>query len=149
MTSGRTVDQHRSMAHLARSIGAARLVFVAAAWLFVLSVVVQTVLVGLDIFADLGGSIHRDFAYIYGWLAPILVLLAGIARVPARLRTISVVLLIDFAVQTILPSLKETYPVLASLHTVNALVIVGLGLLLARRATAWIRELAQAASVAA
>lgn len=146
MTSGRIVDHHRSMAQLARSIGAARLAFVAAAWLFVASVVIQTVLVGLDIFADLGGSIHRDFAYIYGWLAPILVLLAGVARVPPGIRTLSVVLLIDFAIQTALPSLKDHVPLLASLHTLNALLILGLGLLLARRATAWLRELARPAS---
>ena len=148
MTSGPTVDQHASMAHVVRSIGAARLAFVVAAWMFVLSVVIQTVLVGLDIFAGVGGSIHRDFAYIYGWLAPILVLLAGAAHVPPRLRSIAVLLLLDFAVQTILPSLKDHYPLLASLHTVNAFVILGLGLVLARRATDWVRELAQVASVA-
>lgn len=148
MTPGPIVDQHASVGYVVRSIGPARLAFVAAAWLFVLSVVVQTVLVGLDIFAAVGGSIHRDFAYVYGWLAPILVLLAGVARVPAGLRNLSVVLLIDFAVQTVLPSLKDDYPLLASLHTVNALAILGLGVLLARRATGWIRELAQASAEA-
>jgi hypothetical protein len=148
MTSGPSVDEHASMVHVARSIGAARLAFLAAAWLFVLSVMVQTALVGLDIFADVGGTIHRDFAYVYGWLAPILVLLAGVAHVPPRLRTISVVLLIDFALQTILPTLKD-YPLLASLHTVNALLILGLAVLLARRATEWARDLVQLASAEA
>ena len=128
------------MADAVRAIGATRLGFVLAAWLFVVSVVVQTILVGLDIFAGLGGSIHRDFAYVYGWLAPVLVLLAGLARAPKELRWISLVLLLLFAAQTVLPSLKDPFPLLAAFHTVNALVIFGLALLLARRATAWVLQ---------
>jgi hypothetical protein len=132
------------MAAAARVIGPARLSFVLAAWLFVVSVVIQAILVGFDIFADMGGSLHRDFAYVYGWLAPILVLLAGVAHVPARLRTMTIVLLVVFAFQTVLPSLKDQYPFLSAFHTVNALVIFGLGVTLARRATDWVRGLATA-----
>lgn len=128
------------MADAVRAIGPARFGFVLAAWLFVVSVVVQTILVGLDIFADLGGSIHRDFAYVYGWLAPVLVLLAGLARAPKDLRWLSLVLLLLFAAQTVLPSLKDQFPLLAAFHTVNALAIFGLALLLARRATAWVLQ---------
>ena len=55
--------------------------FVVLAWLFVGCLVVQFFLVGLDVFEALGESeLHRDFAYTYGWLAPGLVLLAGLAR---------------------------------------------------------------------
>ncbi len=140
MTAGRTGRDDQTMADAVRAIGPARLGFMLAAWLFVVSVVVQTLLVGLDIFADLGGSIHRDFAYVYGWLAPILVLLAGLARAPKDLRSISLVLLLLFAAQTVLPSLKDQLPLLAAFHTVNALVIFGLAVLLARRATAWVRQ---------
>jgi len=141
MTAGRAPADHRTMAQAARAIGPARLGFVLAAWLFVVSVVIQTLLVGFDIFAHLGGSIHRDFAYVYGWLAPLLVLLASVARVPAGLRNVSIVLLLLFAVQTVLPSLKDQYPGLSAFHTVNALAIFGMGLLLARRSTAWVRHL--------
>jgi hypothetical protein len=132
------------MAHAARVIGPVRLGFVLAAWLFVVSVVIQIVLVGMDIFADLGGDIHRDFAYIYGWLAPLLVLLASFARVPTRLRSLSLVLLLLFAAQTVLPSLKDQFPLLAAFHTVNALAIFGVGLILARRATEWVRQIPHA-----
>jgi uncharacterized protein DUF6220 len=140
MTPGHMSPQDPTMAHAARTIGPARLGFVLAAWLFVVSVVIQVVLVGFDIFAHLGGSIHRDFAYVYGWLAPILVLLASVARVPTDLRNLSIVLLLLFAIQTVLPSLKDEYPMLAALHPVNALAIFGLGILLARRSTAWVRQ---------
>jgi len=129
------------MAHSARAIGPVRLGFVLAAWLFVVSVVIQIVLVGMDMFADLGGDIHRDFAYVYGWLAPLLVLLASVARVPTGLRSLSLVLLLLFAAQTVLPSLKDQFPLLAAFHTVNALAIFGVGLILARRATGWARQI--------
>jgi hypothetical protein len=129
------------MAHAARAIGPVRLGFVLAAWLFVVSVVIQIVLVGMDMFADLGGDIHRDFAYVYGWLAPLLVLLASVARVPTGLRSLSLVLLLLFAAQTVLPSLKDQFPLLAAFHTVNALAIFGVGLILARRATGWARQI--------
>ena len=132
------------MAHAARVIGPVRLGFVLAAWLFVVSVVIQIVLVGLAIFADLGGDLHRDFAYVYGWLAPLLVLLASFARVPTHLRSLSLILLLLFAAQTVLPSLKDQFPLLAAFHTVNALAIFGVGLILARRATEWVRQIPSA-----
>lgn len=137
MTAGRPVIDDRTMARAGRSIGRAQVGLIVAAWAFVASVVLQAFLVGLDVFAHLGGSIHRDFAYVYGWLAPILVLLAGLARVPVTMRRQAGALLVLFAIQTMLPSLKDQLPIVAALHTVNALVIFGLGLVLARGATAW------------
>jgi len=126
---------HRSMARAVRAIGPARLAFVAGAWLFVGCVVLQVFLVGLDVFVHVGPEIHRNFAYVYGWLAPLLVLIGDAARMPSRVRTISVVLLILFAVQTVLPSLQSDYPLLAAAHTVNALAIFALAITLARQST--------------
>ena len=140
MTTGRMSPQHDPMARALRGIGPARLLFLVGAWLFLACVVLQVVLVGLEIFARLGGSIHRDFAYVYGWLAPVLVVLASAARLPTRTRTLTVVLLILFAVQTVLPSLREQFPLLAALHTVNAVAIFALAILVARRAISSIRQ---------
>jgi hypothetical protein len=44
-----------------------------------------------------------------------------------------------FAVETFLPTLRAELPVLAALHTVNALVIFGLAIVVAQRATDWVR----------
>lgn len=140
MTAGRSALDHPTMAQAVRAIGRVRLGFVVAAWVFVACVVLQVFLVGLDVFAKLGGSIHRDFAYVYGWLAPILVLLAAVARVPRDLRMLTWVLLVLFALQTVLPSLKDQFPLLAAFHTINALAIFGIGLTLARRSTEWVRR---------
>ncbi len=135
MTAGRSSRDDRAMAHAVRAIGPARLAFVAGAWLFVGCVVLQVFLVGLDIFAKVGPEIHRNFAYLYGWLAPLLVLIGDAARMPPRTRTLAVILLLLFAAQTVLPSLKADYPPLAAFHAVNALIIFGLSITVARQAT--------------
>ena len=126
------------MTRAVREFGLLRVAFAAIAWVFVACLFVQVFLVGLDIFADVGGSIHRDFAYLYGWLAPVLVLLSRTAPVPPQSRLPALILLILFAAQTVLPSLKEEFPILAALHTVNALAIFAVATVVARRASAGI-----------
>jgi hypothetical protein len=126
------------MTRTVRGLGPVRVGFVVCAWLFVACLLVQVFLVGLDIFADLGGSIHRDFAYVYGWLAPVLVLLSRAQGVPREARSVTLLLLVLFAVQTVLPSLKEEFPILAAIHTVNAMAIFVVAITVARRASAGI-----------
>jgi Family of unknown function (DUF6220) len=111
----------------------ARRAFVVVAWLFVGCLVVQFFLVGLDVFEALGESeLHRDFAYTYGWLAPGLVLLAGLARLPRRVLGLAVVLLVLYAVQTYLPLLADRLPTIAAFHAVNALLVFWVAVRLAR-----------------
>jgi mercuric ion transport protein len=103
------------------------------AWIFVACLVVQFFLVGLDIFEALGESeLHRDFAYTYGWLTPLLVLLAALARAPQRTRILAVALLVLFAIQTYLPLLADRAPGLAAVHAVTALLVVLVAVQLAR-----------------
>ncbi|HSM38236.1 MAG TPA: DUF6220 domain-containing protein [Candidatus Limnocylindrales bacterium] len=124
MSSGRTV-------HLAR------LALVATAWLFVACLALQLFLVGLDVFDRIGGTsatqvgIHREFAYLYGWLAPLMVLLVMIGRLPRPRLVQAVLLLVLFAVQTYLPTLARDAPLLASVHSVNAIAVVWLAVSLA------------------
>lgn len=118
-----------------RNIAAAALRW--AAWLFVACLVLQFFFVGLDVFEAPGFSgLHRDFAYTYGWLAPILVLLAGLAGAPAPVLSTSVALLVAFAVQTYLPLIASALPTIAALHAILALGIVWLAVRLARLASA-------------
>jgi hypothetical protein len=140
MTEGRLTRHDAIMARPGRASGFARLGFVVGAWLFVGCVVLQAFLVGLDIFAEADGTAHRDFAYIYGWLAPLLVLIGGVARLPSTIRAMSLALLVLFAVQTALPAFRDQIPLLAAVHTVNALFIFALALVLARRATTLVRS---------
>ena len=116
-----------------RAHGLASRVLVVLAWLFVTCLVVQFFLVGLEIFDALGESdLHRDFAYTYGWLTPIMVLLAAVANAPPRARVLSVALLVAFAIQTYLPLLADRAPMVAAVHPVTALVVVLVAVLLAR-----------------
>lgn len=106
---------------------------VVLAWLFVACLVVQFFLVGLEIFEALGESeLHRDFAYTYGWLTPIMVLLAAIANAPSRARLLSIALLVGFAIQTYLPLLADRAPMVAAIHPVTALLVVLVAVLFAR-----------------
>lgn len=106
---------------------------VVLAWLFVACLVVQFFLVGLEIFEALGESeLHRDFAYTYGWLTPIMVLLAAVANATTRARVLSVALLVAFAIQTYLPLLADRAPLAAAVHPVTALLVVLVAVLFAR-----------------
>ncbi|HEX9635424.1 MAG TPA: DUF6220 domain-containing protein [Candidatus Limnocylindria bacterium] len=113
----------------------ARTLYLAVIWLFVACLVVQVFLVGLDIFGDaIDPTTHRTWAYIYGWLTPILVFLGTIGRLPLSMRLGTVALLFLFAMQTLLPSLRDVLPVVAAAHALNALLIFWLAMVLARRA---------------
>ena len=136
MTPGREAGDDQGMSRALRELGLVRAGFVALAWLFVACLLVQVFLVGLDIFAKVSSSIHRDFAYTYGWLAPVLVLLSRTPQVPRETRIPALILLLLFATQTVLPSLRDQVPMLAALHPVNALAIFIVALTLARRASA-------------
>lgn len=112
--------------------------FVIAAWVLVGCLVVQFFLVGLDLFEAIGESeLHRDFAYLYGWLTPILVLLATVAGLPRRVLLLTVVLLALYAVQTYLPTISDALPRLAALHSINALLVFWLAVQVAR-AVPWL-----------
>jgi hypothetical protein len=116
-----------------RAVRLSRLGFTAVAWAFVACLVVQLFLVGLDLFEVTGEDvgIHREFAYFYGWLAPMLVLLAVAARLPRAWLLLTVALLVLFAVQTYLPSLADRLPVLAAMHAVNAMAVLWIAVTLA------------------
>jgi uncharacterized protein DUF6220 len=117
----------------------ARFAFAAVASVFVGCLIVQVFLVGLDIFGEAEASTHRDFAYVYGWLTPVLILLAGFAQAPKQTRQLTIVLVVLFAIQISLPSLKDAFPVLAALHPVNALAIFAVAMLIARQAINLVR----------
>lgn len=106
----------------------------AGAWAFVICLVIQFFFVGLDLFdAPSPVGLHRDFAYTYGWIAPALVLLAGLIRAPSAVLRGAVLLLVAFAVQTYLPLLADRAPWLASFHAVLAIGVLWLAVRLAQQ----------------
>jgi len=134
MTPGTLPVERAGMGREDRAREVARAGFAMVAWVFLGCVLVQAYLVGVDVFSEGDGATHRDFAYLYGWLTPVLVLLAAAARLPTGTRALTILLVVLYAVQTVLPSQKDAYPVLAALHTPNALAIFVIAIVLARGA---------------
>ncbi len=108
-----------------------------AALVFAAAIVIQVFLAGAAI-ANLGGSgdfaMHREFGYTAIGLAWLALLLTGIAaRRPRTDIGFTILLLLLYIVQTMLPDLRSSAPLLAALHPVNALFLFGLAAWYARR----------------
>ncbi|HYN63582.1 MAG TPA: DUF6220 domain-containing protein [Candidatus Limnocylindrales bacterium] len=115
-----------------------RYLLAATSVLFLVGVLVQVFLAGMGL-SRLGDSdirAHIDFGYTLS-LAPVVPLvLTWPARAGGRTAILCVALLVDTFVQTLLPLARDSVPFVAALHPVNALLVFGLSLLLARRAVA-------------
>ena len=124
-----------------------RLVHAGVAWLFVATLLVQVFLAGSAL-ANLGGSgdfgLHAAFGYTWVGLAALAVVLSAVAaRLPRRDIVIAFGLLVLYIVQTTLPQFRDSAPVIAALHPVNAMLLFGSAVWHAR--SAWRnRDLASA-----
>ena len=121
-----------------------RYLFAASAVLFVIGVIVQILLAGWGV-TGLGGqgmNTHIQFGY---WLslAPVIpLLLAWPAKAGRQTAVMCAVLLVITFVQTLLPSAapgRVGIPWIAALHPITAFVVLGLGIMVARRAVALAR----------
>ncbi len=113
------------------------------AWLYVASLLIQVFLAGLAVFNDPATfRIHVDFGRtVVGLLSLLLPIVAWVGRLPS-VRLAAGVLLF-YLVQTVLPEVRASYPVVAALHPVLAL---GLFWLAARLASQARRESSAAAT---
>jgi hypothetical protein len=117
----------------------ARVAYLVAAWLFVLCVLVQLFLAGLGVFGGAQNfATHRDFAYIFGWLALVMVVVGLVGRLPRRMTVGALVLLGLMALQSVFVAFRTQRPELAALHPVNGGLILLLGVWLALRARAFV-----------
>jgi uncharacterized protein DUF6220 len=117
----------------------ARVAYVVAAWLFVLCVLVQLFLAGMGVFAGAQNFIaHRDFAYLFGWLALVMVIAALVGRMPRRMVLLSALLVGLMALQSVFIVFRTQQPAVASLHPVNGGLILLLAVWLAQRARTFV-----------
>ena len=118
-----------------------RYLFAASAVLFVIGMVAQILLAGFGI-SGLGGQgmqTHIDLGYTLS-LAPIVPLvLSWPARAGRQTIVMCAVLLVLTFVQTLLPSARDDMPWISALHPLNAFIVLGLGIVVARRAIALAR----------
>jgi hypothetical protein len=117
-------------------VGTMRLVYAAAAWLFVGAVVVQVFLAGLGLFAGAKNfDLHAFFGFtVVHLISLLLVILGALGRVGRRNMWLGVLLFVLIGVQVSLPGLRTDLPLVAAIHPVNALLICWLGLHIALRA---------------
>jgi hypothetical protein len=112
-----------------------------AAALFAVCAAIQVFLAGLGVFDDPGAFVtHRDFGYLFGWLTLIVLVLALVGRLPRRITGMSALLLLLFALQSVLVALRPDLPAVAALHPLNGFAILGLSILTARASWAFSRE---------
>jgi uncharacterized protein DUF6220 len=119
---------------------AARYAYMVLAWGFVVGVLVQVFFIGLGLFADPGAvKLHVDFGWILH-LAPILIVIAAaVARAGRRRILQAVALAAIIFVVPILPSLRESAPVVAAVHPVLAMLAFGAAVGVAIAATRFVR----------
>jgi uncharacterized membrane protein YoaK (UPF0700 family) len=114
----------------------ARLVYAGLAWLFVAAIVFQVFLIGLALFGDPEyRHTHAGVGFLIFFVVLALLIAAIVARPGRRDIGLVALLLVLYIVQISLPGARADYPAIAALHPVNALLMFGLGIQLARRAT--------------
>jgi hypothetical protein len=125
----------------------ARLALPAVAALFTVCVVIQVFLAGLGVFESPAAFItHREFGYLFGWLTLVMLVLALVGRAPRRITGSAVLILVLFALQSVLVVLRTDLPAVAALHPLNGFAILALGGMTAR--ASWRVRLVSSAPVA-
>lgn len=116
---------------MARSFARRALPIVAG--LFVACGIVQVFLAGLGVFSDPASFItHRDFGYLLGWFTLAILILALVGRERRMVVGLSILLLVQFTLQSVFVALRTDMPTVAALHPVNGFLILVVGLVVTR-----------------
>jgi Family of unknown function (DUF6220) len=127
----------------------ARLALPVASATFAAGAVIQVFLAGLGVFDDPKAFItHREFGYLVGWLTLVALVLALVGRAPRRVTGLSVLLLVQFALQSVLVAVRVDMPAVAALHPLNGFAILAVAVVLTRAAWATRRVTVGAPSAA-
>jgi hypothetical protein len=107
------------------------------AWVVLVGLLLQFYLVGLALFGVISFEFHRTLGYLLAvpiFLLLVLALAGGLGR---RLVGLSALLVVLTIVQATLPSLRFSVPLVAALHPVNALALMGLSAAIVRQSRAY------------
>jgi mercuric ion transport protein len=114
-----------------------RVIFAGLAWVFVASVVVQTLLAGMAIFNDpIHWNKHIVFVRIFEFIPFAMLICAFIGRMPSSMKWMSFALYGLIFVQYT----TANVPAVGALHPVIALGLIVLSLHIAKRGTRSVRE---------
>ena len=117
----------------------ARYAFAAIIWLFVVGVIVQTLYAGLGIFGTEGFEVHVTLGYTLHLVPVLVIAAAALGRAGRTTLLWCLALIVSVGVQPFLPLLRDSMPLLAALHPVNALLIFGIAVVLAMRSLDLVR----------
>jgi hypothetical protein len=123
-----------------------RIVFAAAAWVYLAGVVIQVFLAGASLFELTDWTVHAGLGWGLGSAPIILLVLALGARVDRRTAWLTAGLTIAALAQPELAAARHDSPVLAAFHPVNALLVFWLAWVVASRATTNARQAPSRAS---
>jgi hypothetical protein len=130
-------------------IKVSRIIYLIFSWLFLLGVVTQVFLAGMVVVArEMGWNNHATLGHILA--APLLFMLVSmyLGKVPGQTKRLTWLLFGVYLLQAdVLIFLRDGAPVLSAFHPVMALIDFALGLVLARRAVALVRQVVPARQV--
>ena len=107
------------------------------AWLFVACILVQVFLAGMGVFDGAAAFItHRNFGYLFGWLTLVMVGISIAGRLPRRLIGLSLLALLQFALQSVFILFREDQPAVAALHPLNGVLLLVVAIAIGR--LAWV-----------
>jgi hypothetical protein len=115
------------------------------AWLFLAGLLLQLYLAGAPMFGVTSFQPHQTLGSALMVLAIVFPVLALVGRLGRQRIGLSILLVILIIVQGMLPSLRGTISWLAALHSINALVLMGVSARIGRsgRAAAAVNEARQ------
>jgi hypothetical protein len=117
-----------------------RYALAAVSVLLLASVVVVVLFAGAGLFGAGPMSLHIDLGWVVHGIPLLILLLLWPARPGRRIVQLSIVLFALVAIQPFLPLLRQSVPMAAALHPVNALLIFWLAVTLAQRTVALARS---------
>jgi cytochrome b561 len=113
---------------------------------FVACALLQVFLAGLGVFDNPASFLtHRDFGYTIGMLTLVILVLALVGRQPRSVVGLSALLLVQFALQSILVLQRGSNNAIAALHPVNGFLILLVAVAVTRLAWAASRTAAEPA----
>jgi hypothetical protein len=112
-----------------------RILYLIAAWLFPVAILIQVFLVGLSLFTGQAyWSTHRDVGHSLAVLPLLLVILAYLGRLPRSEKLLIWLLFGVYLVQAeVFAAIRDSVPLLAAFHPVLALVLFALAIIIALR----------------
>ncbi|HEY3993869.1 MAG TPA: DUF6220 domain-containing protein [Ktedonobacteraceae bacterium] len=118
-----------------------RILYIVSAWLFALCILIQVFLAGMGVFDSATWfSVHVAFAHNFEYIAVLLLILSLLGRFPRAIPLLSLLLIVQFALQYAFVQLSGQLGVLflAAFHPVNAVVMFWVTQHVARRAMTYI-----------